>query len=83
MCVCVHVNYGWGLNRYDFVPPVQYKYLNDEEAEAQFERRHRTLNYFSVMMNKRIKDQEGERDTGVTALPADRVSCPRFEPSFV
>ena len=53
---------------------MKYKYLNDEEAEAQFERRNKTLNFFSVMVNKRIKDKEGEMDTGLTGSTVDTVS---------
>jgi transcription initiation factor TFIIF subunit alpha len=45
-------------NWYDFIPPVKYNFLNDEEAEERFEKRHKTLNYFTIMVNKRIKDQD-------------------------
>ena len=45
--------------RYDFVPPVKYNYLNDEEAEERFEKRNKTLNYFSIMVSKRIRESEG------------------------
>ncbi len=48
--------------RYDFIPPVKYNFLNEEEAEAQFEKRNKTLNYFSVMVSKRLRDQEGVGD---------------------
>ncbi|XP_064382370.1 general transcription factor IIF subunit 1-like [Halichondria panicea] len=47
---------------YDFIPPVKYNFLNEEEAEAQFEKRNKTLNYFSVMVSKRLRDQEGVGD---------------------
>ncbi|XP_071952562.1 general transcription factor IIF subunit 1-like [Antedon mediterranea] len=43
---------------YKFTPMVQYKFLNDEEAEEEFGRRDKTLNFFSVMVKKRIK-QDG------------------------
>ena len=46
--------------RYDFVPPVQYSYLNDDEAEERFEKRNNTLNYFSIMVSKRIREKEGK-----------------------
>ena len=65
-----------GLNRYDFTPPVNYKYLNDEEAEAQFEKRNTSFNLFYVMMNKRIKDKEVKLDTGLTGSTVATVSCP-------
>lgn len=74
-CVC---GYGCGLDRYDFVPPVKYKYLNDEEAEAQFERRNKTLNFFSVMVSKRIREKEGELDSGLRGSTAGKVSCLLF-----
>lgn len=46
--------------RYDFIPPVKYNFLNEEEAEARFEKRHKTLNMFSVMVSKKLKSkQEG------------------------
>ena len=50
----------WFIHRYDFVPPVQYNYLNDEEAEERFEKRNKTLNYFSIMVSKRIREKEGK-----------------------
>lgn len=50
--------------RYDFVPPVKYNYLKEEEAEERFERRNKTLNYFSIMLSKKIKEQEGEEEEG-------------------
>ncbi|XP_033101417.1 general transcription factor IIF subunit 1-like [Anneissia japonica] len=42
---------------YKFTPMVQYKYLNDEEAEEEFGRRDKTLNFFSVMVKRRLKDE--------------------------
>lgn len=50
--------------RYDFVPPVKYDYLNADEAEKKFEERHKTLNYFSVMLSKKLREQEGEEGEG-------------------
>ena len=52
--------------RYDFVPPVKYDYLNEDEAEKRFEQRHKTLNYFSVMLSRRLREEE-EGGEGVTA----------------
>lgn len=57
---CSTLTYLWFLHRYDFVPPVQYNYLNDEEAEERFEKRNKTLNYFSIMVSKRIREKEGK-----------------------
>jgi transcription initiation factor TFIIF subunit alpha len=48
---------------YHFTPIAKYKYLNSEEAEEEFDRRDKTLNYFSIMLKKRIKkDEEGAAD---------------------
>ena len=47
-------------SRYDFVPPVKYNYLDADEAEERFERRDKTLNYFSIMLSKRLKGQQEE-----------------------
>ena len=44
--------------RYDFVPPVKYDYLNADEAEKRFEQRHKTLNYFSVMLSRKLREEE-------------------------
>ena len=47
--------------RYDFVPPVKYNFLDADEAEERFEQRNKTLNYFSIMLSKKLKDsEEGE-----------------------
>jgi len=49
--------------RYDFVPPVKYNFLDADEAEERFEQRNKTLNYFSIMLSKKMKDsEEGEED---------------------
>ncbi|ELT96775.1 hypothetical protein CAPTEDRAFT_225119 [Capitella teleta] len=47
---------------YNFAPIIKYKYLNSEEAEEEFTRRDRTLNYFSVMVKKRLKNDPDEPD---------------------
>ncbi|KAK2187125.1 hypothetical protein NP493_177g00019 [Ridgeia piscesae] len=43
---------------YKFTPISKYKCLNSEEAEEEFDRRDRTLNYFSIMVRKRMKNDE-------------------------
>ncbi|XP_070535833.1 general transcription factor IIF subunit 1-like [Ptychodera flava] len=45
---------------YKFSPMINYKTLNAEEAEEEFGRRDKVLNYFSIMVKKRLKDEEGE-----------------------
>lgn len=56
------------LSRYDFVPPVKYNYLDAEEAEERFEKRNKTLNYFSVMLSKKLKDSEEGEEGGSAGL---------------
>lgn len=46
---------------YSFAPHKTYKTLNYDEAEDQFKIRHRTLNKYYIMANKRKAD-EGEDD---------------------
>lgn len=46
---------------YQFSPTQIYKTLNAEEAEEEFGRRDKVFNYFSIMLKKRLKnDDEGE-----------------------
>lgn len=47
---------------YNFQPIHRYKALSAEEAEHEFGRRNRVMNYFSLMMRKRLKgdDDDGE-----------------------
>ena len=48
---------------------MKYNFLNEEEAEARFEKRHKTLNLFSIMLSKKLKSkQDGE---GEEELPAE------------
>lgn len=43
---------------YNFSPMIRYKYLNSDEAEEEFTRRDKTLNYFSIMVRKRCRNDE-------------------------
>ena len=46
---------------YNFTPNINYDTLTAEEAEQQFEKRHKTLNYHAVMVQKRLQGTaEGE-----------------------
>ena len=47
-------------NWYNFTPVLSYKALSAEEAEEEFGRRNKILNYFSVMVRKRMKGDEAE-----------------------
>ena len=58
--------------RYNFAPPVKYNFLNDEEAEERFEKRHKTLNYFSIMMSKRIKEKTEDDSDPLTSTVRER-----------
>uniref|UniRef100_A0A1B0AK89 Transcription initiation factor IIF subunit alpha n=1 Tax=Glossina pallidipes TaxID=7398 RepID=A0A1B0AK89_GLOPL len=48
---------------YNFQPIQRYKSLSAEEAEQEFTRRKKVINYFSLMLRKRLKgDEEEEKD---------------------
>ncbi|XP_023237723.1 general transcription factor IIF subunit 1-like [Centruroides sculpturatus] len=48
---------------YNFAPIQRYKALTAEEAEEQYNKRDKVLNYFSLMSRKRLKNEnEGEGD---------------------
>ncbi|XP_013102153.1 general transcription factor IIF subunit 1 [Stomoxys calcitrans] len=48
---------------YNFQPIQRYKSLSAEEAEQEFGRRKKVMNYFSLMLRKRLKgDEEEEKD---------------------
>ncbi|XP_050402078.1 general transcription factor IIF subunit 1 [Patella vulgata] len=47
---------------YNFTPVIRYKYLNSEEAEEHFNRRDKTLNYFNIMVKKRMKVDDGTEE---------------------
>jgi transcription initiation factor TFIIF subunit alpha len=49
------------------VPPVKYNFIDADEAEERFEKRNKTLNYFSVMLSRRLKDSE-EGEEGVAGV---------------
>ena len=49
------------------MPPVKYNFLDADEAEERFEKRNKTLNYFSIMLSKKLKDSE-EGEEGVAGL---------------
>ncbi|KAK7588079.1 hypothetical protein V9T40_005324 [Parthenolecanium corni] len=51
---------------YNFQPIQRYKALSAEEAELEFGKRNKSLNYFNLMMRKRFrKDEEEEVDEEV------------------
>lgn len=55
---------------YNFQPIQRYKALSAEEAEAEFGRRSKVMNFFSLMLRKRLKGDEDEaEDPEETKLP--------------
>lgn len=44
---------------FTFTPKIKYTTLNDEEAEAQFLRRHKTQNHYNLMLQKRLNENLG------------------------
>ncbi|XP_015108361.1 general transcription factor IIF subunit 1 [Diachasma alloeum] len=48
---------------YNFQPIQRYKALSAEEAEAEFSRRNKTMNYHAIMVRKRLRnDEDGNED---------------------
>ncbi|XP_041475436.1 general transcription factor IIF subunit 1-like [Lytechinus variegatus] len=47
---------------YNFTAMQTYKTLNAEEAEEEFGRRDKTMNYFSVMVQKKLRDSKEEEE---------------------
>uniref|UniRef100_A0A5K3ES69 Transcription initiation factor IIF subunit alpha n=1 Tax=Mesocestoides corti TaxID=53468 RepID=A0A5K3ES69_MESCO len=45
---------------YKFNPEVNYRFLRDEEAEAEYSRRHKTMNLFNVMVKRKMGDESTE-----------------------
>ena len=43
---------------YGFTAMTQYDHLNSEEVEEEFQKRKKTLNYFSLMLQKRLKQNQ-------------------------
>ncbi|KAK9700495.1 Transcription initiation factor IIF, alpha subunit (TFIIF-alpha) [Popillia japonica] len=55
---------------YKFQPIQRYKALSAEEAEQEFSKRNKHLNYFSLMLRKRLRgDEDGEQEEGETGKP--------------
>ncbi|KAF8778262.1 General transcription factor IIF subunit 1 like protein [Argiope bruennichi] len=47
---------------YNFTPIQRYKALNAEEAEEEFSRRDKVMNYFSIMVKKRLQKENAEEE---------------------
>lgn len=51
---------------YHFTPQATHRCLTAEEAEEEFSRRDQTLNYFSIMVRKRMKNDEEAEEVDET-----------------
>lgn len=62
------------VRRYKLNAEVSYRYLRDEEAEAEYSRRHKTMNLFNVMINRKLAYEKGKEDEegGSAAEPRSR-----------
>lgn len=49
-------------NWYNFTPLARHRTLTAEEAEEEWERRNKVLNHFSIMQQRRLKDQDQDDD---------------------
>ncbi|XP_067416629.1 general transcription factor IIF subunit 1 isoform X2 [Emydura macquarii macquarii] len=49
-------------NWYNFTPVAKHRTLTAEEAEEEWERRNKVLNHFSIMQQRRLKDQDEEEE---------------------
>ncbi|ETE71256.1 General transcription factor IIF subunit 1 [Ophiophagus hannah] len=49
-------------NWYNFTPIAKHRTLTAEEAEEEWERRNKVLNHFTIMQQRRLKDQGEEEE---------------------
>uniref|UniRef100_G3VB80 Transcription initiation factor IIF subunit alpha n=1 Tax=Sarcophilus harrisii TaxID=9305 RepID=G3VB80_SARHA len=47
---------------YNFTPLARHRTLTAEEAEEEWEKRNKVLNHFSIMQQRRLKDQDHSED---------------------
>lgn len=47
---------------YNFTPVAKHRTLTAEEAEEEWERRNKVLNHFSIMQQRRLRDQDEEEE---------------------
>ena len=60
---------------YNFQPVNRYKALSAEEAEAEFGRRKKVINYFSLMLRKRMKGDENEPENDEEEKKAKKAAA--------
>ena len=51
-------------NWYNFTADIKHQTLTADEAEEEFSRRERTVNYFSLMVKKRLMDNKEDSEEG-------------------
>lgn len=51
-------------NWYNFTADIKYQTLTADEAEEEFGRREKTVNYFSLMVKKRLMDNKEDSEEG-------------------
>ena len=51
-------------NWYNFTADIKYQTLTADEAEEEFGRREKTVNYFSLMVKKRLMDNKEDLEEG-------------------
>ncbi|XP_041280998.1 general transcription factor IIF subunit 1, partial [Onychostruthus taczanowskii] len=49
-------------NWFNFTPLARHRTLTAEEAEEEWERRNKVLNHFSIMQQRRLRDQDEEEE---------------------
>lgn len=57
-------------NWYNFTPLARHRTLTAEEAEEEWERRNKVLNHFSIMQQRRLKDQGQDEEDEDKEKPA-------------
>ena len=56
-------------SQYRFTPVINYRTLTADEAEEEFSLRNKTINYFSLMVKKRLTDTEEKPGEEEIAIP--------------
>jgi transcription initiation factor TFIIF subunit alpha len=55
--------------QYRFTPVINYRTLTADEAEEEFSLRNKTINYFSLMVKKRLTDTEEKNGDEEIVIP--------------
>lgn len=56
-------------SQYRFTPVINYRTLTADEAEEEFSLRNKTINYFSLMVKKRLTDAEEKHAEEEITIP--------------